>query len=149
MPFTAGSDIEDMMRYETLKKCVTKKRSLRLHGNNLKQWKSLPYCHFRIFFRKRFHPHHPHTPPPKKKTYQPTRMLTNFCQSTKKAESRKPLSRHLVGLQHAIEPRQQFLSAVVRVHQDLTTWGLMSIAWNFIRVQHMEWVIKANYMKWY
>ncbi len=50
-------------------------------------------------------------------------MFTNFCQSTKKAESRKPGPRHLVGLQHAIEPRQQFLSAVVWVHQDLTLQG--------------------------
>lgn len=94
---------------------------------------------------KRPHPHTHTRPPPthtKKKNQQPG-CLPILSQSTKKANS--DVTRHLVGLQHAIEPRQQFLRAVVRVHQDLEASGAPGVvAWKFIRFNTSKWVLKVN-----
>ena len=107
--------------------------------------KSLPYSRFRIL-PWNVHTHTPTQDPPpthtKKKNQQPG-CLPILSQSTKKANS--DVTRHLVGLQHAIEPRQQFLRAVVRVHQDLEASGAPGVvAWKFIRFNTSKWVLKVN-----
>ncbi len=64
MPFTAGSDIEDMMRYVMKHlKNVLQKRDLWVYMETISNNKISSILSFQIFFRKR---PHPHLPPPKK-----------------------------------------------------------------------------------